>query len=93
MEALQPKISESSRIYNPRRKAQKPVENTKGKKPVGRNVGKLLQIMNMPVDVFFEVHRVLQLAVTFRFLTPEFVCLDRPAFAPSRPLTPLTRLQ
>ncbi|KAI0713465.1 hypothetical protein C8Q76DRAFT_843566 [Earliella scabrosa] len=55
METLQPKISESSRIYNPRRKAQKPVENTKGKKPVGRNVGKLLQIMNMPVDVFFEI--------------------------------------
>ncbi|OJT07262.1 hypothetical protein TRAPUB_1891 [Trametes pubescens] len=34
---------------------KKPVENTKGKKPTGRNVGKLMGVMKMPLDVFFEI--------------------------------------
>ncbi|KAI0794474.1 hypothetical protein C8Q74DRAFT_1248954 [Fomes fomentarius] len=33
----------------------KTVVNTKGKRPKGRNVGKLMQVMNVPMDVFFEI--------------------------------------
>ena len=89
MQALQPKTSQSSRIYNPRRNAQQPAETTQGKKPVGRNVGKFLQIMNMPIDVFLEVH-VFALATKCPLLTSDS---DRHASAPSRPLAPFTRLQ
>lgn len=33
----------------------KPIENTKGKQPTGRNVGKLVKVMNLPLEMFFEV--------------------------------------
>ncbi|KAL1947341.1 hypothetical protein VTO73DRAFT_14302 [Trametes versicolor] len=35
-------------------RGRKPVENTKGKQPTGRNVGKLMGVMKLPLDVFFE---------------------------------------
>ncbi|KAI0747657.1 hypothetical protein C8Q80DRAFT_689085 [Daedaleopsis nitida] len=48
--------------------------NTKGKKPTGRNVGKLTELLNVPMDVFFEITShlypvdILQLARTSRHL-------------------------
>ncbi|KAI0747632.1 hypothetical protein C8Q80DRAFT_687812 [Daedaleopsis nitida] len=53
-----PKISENSRMRywsSGHRKASPQAVNTKGKKPTGRNVGKLVSIMKLPVDVFLEI--------------------------------------
>ncbi|EIW60824.1 uncharacterized protein TRAVEDRAFT_71098 [Trametes versicolor FP-101664 SS1] len=36
-------------------RGRKPVENTKGKQPTGRNVSKLMGVMKLPLDVFFEI--------------------------------------
>ncbi|KAI0692991.1 hypothetical protein C8T65DRAFT_720929 [Cerioporus squamosus] len=57
MEKLKPKIGERDTFrYRYRQpKPPKPVENTKGKPPKGRNVGKLMQVLNVPVDVFLEI--------------------------------------
>lgn len=54
MDKLNPKIGER-KPYHYRRRKEVRVENTKGKQPKGRNVGKLMQVMNLPVDVFLEV--------------------------------------
>ncbi|KAI0831736.1 hypothetical protein BC628DRAFT_1415246 [Trametes gibbosa] len=47
---LKPKVSASSRAYRP-----KLDDEPKGKKAIGRNIGKLTEILNVPMDVFFEI--------------------------------------
>ncbi|KAI0350232.1 hypothetical protein OH77DRAFT_1431233 [Trametes cingulata] len=48
-----PKISSDSRIYRP--DARKQNSGPKGKKTLGKDIGKLTEIMNVPMDVFFEI--------------------------------------
>ncbi|RDX52712.1 hypothetical protein OH76DRAFT_1480331 [Lentinus brumalis] len=60
MDSLQPKIGERGTYRYRRHKSSKQVENTKGKPPKGRNVGKLMQVLNVPVEVFLEIASHLQ---------------------------------
>lgn len=49
-------VARSSRIHRDCHQAktqQKP--NTQGKQPTGRNVGKLKNLLGVPLDIFFEV--------------------------------------
>ncbi|RPD59164.1 hypothetical protein L226DRAFT_510293 [Lentinus tigrinus ALCF2SS1-7] len=55
MDKLKPKVGERHLFRYRRAKTPKQVENTKGKPPKGRNVGKLMQVLNVPVDVFLEI--------------------------------------
>lgn len=42
-------------IVSPKAKPAPTRSNTKGKAPSGRNVGKLADLLKMPLDVFYEV--------------------------------------
>ncbi|KAI0373295.1 hypothetical protein BV20DRAFT_803069 [Pilatotrama ljubarskyi] len=48
-----PKISRDSRVY--RLDARRQQGGPKGKKTLTRDIGKLTEIMNVPMDVFFEI--------------------------------------
>lgn len=58
MNNFKPKVSSESRAlqtYSRYSRRQQQDSEPKGKKALGKDIGKLTEIFNMPLDVFFEV--------------------------------------
>ncbi|KAL1947342.1 hypothetical protein VTO73DRAFT_14303 [Trametes versicolor] len=77
MNNFKPKVSSESRAlqtYSRYSRRQQQDSEPKGKKALGKDIGKLMEIFNMPLDVFFEVTShlkpvdILQLARTSKEL-------------------------
>ncbi|KAI0634989.1 hypothetical protein C8Q77DRAFT_1156349 [Trametes polyzona] len=78
MNTFKPKVSDNSRIHGGYGRATRtrkgPAEDPKRKKALERDVGKLTEVLNLPLDVFFEIAShlhlvdILQLARTSKEL-------------------------